>query len=570
MSEKKPKECEKCGFVDCKCVVAHKITYATPTMNKTRKNDANLELEKLRAKITELKQTSSEIAEIQKKINSTKDYLEIIVLSRMILEIDPEHVSACLSIAVSFMGLKQQENTVKWAEKTLEMTNLEKLSKVELSVKSYTIIACGVIFSNNNELEKAIDCFDNVLHVDKNDLFAILSKGTALYKQEKYQDAIECFEHYLSLDKNNPVVFGWYALALQELDRYVESVECSNKAILLDANDGWNWNTKGTSYQELEDHKEALNCFEKALALDENNVDIMIHKGVELAELERFDEAKKCFMDIISIDKFNSYAWSNLAAIYMQSEMNFIKSLECSRISIVADPDNEVGLHAYAVALASFEKFDESLEIIEKILSVNKNHLEFIVAKVQILVRINLKPKALEYIDEVLSRNFFKDNKLVTILLKKSMLLNLSQEFEKMMIVCNDVLAIDENNEEALIGKCRGLFECRKFQECLDCCNEVLTINENSLDGLNLSANALQDLGRSSESIENYKKMLTIDENSLTALYNLSHILSKQEKYPEALKHITRFMDLNITGPGIPTEKAKKLRDKLIEQNESK
>jgi tetratricopeptide (TPR) repeat protein len=97
-----------------------------------------------------------------------------------------------------------------------------------------------------------------------------------------------------------------------------------------------------------------------------------------------------------------------------------------------------------------------------------------------------------------------------------------------------------------------------------------LRINENSIQALNISSVVLRGLGRISESIENSKKMLTIDENVPTALYNLSHILSKQEKYPEALKHITRFMDLNIAGPGIPTEKAKKLRDKLIEQNESK
>ena len=186
------------------------------------------------------------------------------------------------------------------------------------------------------------------------------------------------------------------------------------------------------------------------------------------------------------------------------------------------------------------------------------------------LQKLNLNVKALEYIDEVLSRNFFKDNELVHILSYKVKLLLNSQEHEKALTECNKILAIDKNNENAMIGKGVALNELRKFPECLDCCNELLRIDENSIDALNISSVVLRGLGRISESIENSKKILTIDENVPTALFNLGFTLTEQKKYPEALGYINRFLEVKQTDPNAPIEDAKKLRDKLIEKIQSK
>ena len=552
-----------------------KISYSTPDYPDDREEDTNFELDKLKEEFNKINKTENlEIGKLEEKIKSSKDEHEIILLSKMIIEIEPKRIGAYFHLASSLMKLNQVEEAEKW---------YRKLTTIVLSMnfddKSYVAVMAyfGFILYKNKKYAEAVECFNKVLERNGEDLFTLYWKCVVLHVLKKFNDALHLCETIIKSDKIDERHSHFVCVAWTEksdiqnsLKEYENALTSINEAISIDVNNSNAWIGKGFINQNLGNHQSALECFEKALALDEDNVVIMNSKGLALAELERFVEAKKCFMDIISIDKFNSRAWANLAGIHVQIDMNFIKSLECSAVALAVDPDNVYGLHARVVALTSFKRFDEALEITEKILSNNKNYLEFIEAKVLILANINLKPKALEYIDEVLSRNFFKGNKLVTILLKKSMLLNLSQEFEKMMIVCNDVLTIDENNEEALIGKCGGLKESGKLQECLDCCNELLTINENSLPALNVSSIVLEELGRTSESIENYKKMLAIDENSATALYNLSNILATQEKYPDALKYINRFIKINPTGPDVPIKKAKKLRDKLIEQNESK
>ena len=69
---------------------------------------------------------------------------------------------------------------------------------------------------------------------------------------------------------------------------------------------------------------------------------------------------------------------------------------------------------------------------------------------------------------------------------------------------------------------------------------------------------------------KNSKKMLAIDENVPTALYNLGFTLTEQKKYPEALKYINKFLEVNPTDPNAPIEDAKKLRDELIKLIQSK
>jgi tetratricopeptide (TPR) repeat protein len=190
--------------------------------------------------------------------------------------------------------------------------------------------------------------------------------------------------------------------------------------------------------------------------------------------------------------------------------------------------------------------------------------------KAELLSTLNFKSKALECYDQILSKNILKGNELLLCLRKKSNLLYDTREYEKLLTVCNKILAIDENNEEALIGKCAALNALGKSPECLDCCNELLRINENSIQALNISSVVLRGLGRISESIENSKKMLTIDENVPTALFNLGFTLTDLKKYPEALGYINRFLEVKQTDPNAPIEDAKKLRDKLIEKIQSK
>ena len=67
MSEKKPKECEKCGFVDCKCGMIAEMTFKTPKPF-VRENNKDFELDKLKEEFNKISKTENlEIKKLQEK-----------------------------------------------------------------------------------------------------------------------------------------------------------------------------------------------------------------------------------------------------------------------------------------------------------------------------------------------------------------------------------------------------------------------------------------------------------------------------------------------------------------------
>ena len=573
MSEKKPKECEKCGFVDCKCIIIDKISYATPPFDDGPKIEPNFELDKIKDEFNKIKKPENlEIGKIEEKIKSSKDDNEIIVLSKLLLDLEPTTLTPYINLFSSSMKVNQFKDAEKYLKKLITTINSNSLSYPSEDIQFRAIL--GYVLYRNKKYDEALEEFKIVLDHDEKNVFALIWKGVVLHEgKQQFEEGIECCDAVIAIDGDNVQAWTVKSDILDSIGDYPHALKCINKAISLDENNPIAWDAKGNINQSLGNHEDALECFEKALTLDENNVKFMNKISVELAELGRFDESKKYLMDIISIDKFHVWAWSNLGSVYAAGYKNFTKSLECSSIGLYLDPDNPLALQVHAIALFSLNKYPEALKFVKQIQIIEKDkdrYAAITLMEAELLTKLNSEPKALECYDELLSKNNLEDTELILCLLKKSKLLYNSKDFKKVIICCNKILAIDGDNLEALLGKVGGLHGLEKHQECLDCCNEILAIDGNNLEALNISFSALVELGRPSKAEECGKKMLTIDKNSPTALYFFSFLLKKQEKYPEALEYINRFLEVNHTDPTAPIENAKKLRDELIELVQSK
>ena len=120
MSEKKPKECEKCGFVVCKCDMIKKISYETPKFPDDHEDNTNFELDKLKEEFNKISKTENlEIKKIQQKVKSSKDDQEIIVLSKLIIELDPNTFAAYTDLTSALMRSNQMDEAEKWYRKLI-------------------------------------------------------------------------------------------------------------------------------------------------------------------------------------------------------------------------------------------------------------------------------------------------------------------------------------------------------------------------------------------------------------------------------------------------------------------
>jgi tetratricopeptide (TPR) repeat protein len=87
------------------------------------------------------------------------------------------------------------------------------------------LITEGGNYYDNNRFDKAVECYNEVLKQDPDNVTAWGDKGKANYKLKNYQQALDDLNHALELDPE--YIFGYYlrAFPLVQLKQYPEAIE---------------------------------------------------------------------------------------------------------------------------------------------------------------------------------------------------------------------------------------------------------------------------------------------------------------------------------------------------------
>jgi tetratricopeptide (TPR) repeat protein len=125
-------------------------------------------------------------------------------------------------------------------------------------------------------------------------------------------------------------------------------------------------------------------------------------------------------------------------------------------------------------------------------------------------------------------------------LLAKARLLYKKEFYQDAFVAAKKVLALDENNEEALFYIAHGLYHARQFHRSLQFWKRLQKLNptEPSLH-VNMGA-CYEALNQRQLAIQNYKKELASNPVSGTALHNLGDIYFFAHKYKIAAGYLER------------------------------
>jgi tetratricopeptide (TPR) repeat protein len=97
----------------------------------------------------------------------------------------------------------------------------------------------------------------------------LLGKGQSLLNLDQPDDALNCFDEVLDLDKNNTEALVKKGVALERLRKINEALECYDRAIAADSSMTIAYLYKGGLYNRMERFNEALECYEQALRTQE-------------------------------------------------------------------------------------------------------------------------------------------------------------------------------------------------------------------------------------------------------------------------------------------------------------
>ena len=249
--------------------------------------------------------------------------------------------------------------------------------------------------------EDIINCYDDIINLDKNNLESYYKKIEYLQSLGgRQEEIINCCSEILNADSNN--IKALYIIAdeyrkqadkTSNEDDYKKALEYYNKVKSIDSNynnvqyyeeyclDKINYNDnlqkeikyyydKAEAFFELGRHKEALNCADKAVSLDEKYYKSYYFKGSLLKNLENYDEAIKCFNKAIEINNQDFDSYYNKALILFELK-KYNESIEVMDLSLKIDNKNSNVYYYKGLCLYNLKKYKKAIKEFDEAVKID-------------------------------------------------------------------------------------------------------------------------------------------------------------------------------------------------------
>lgn len=327
----------------------------------------------------------------------------------------------------------------------------------------------------NGNLNKALLHFNKANEEEPNNidyLYALGNTYSLLYESDIHsKKALNYYERVLKIDPNNIKAIIHKSLILLSLGKIREALDFVESALIT--NNGPLWAVKGRilSYSHNYNNEIIKNCFDKAyeLSKDTSYVDFL------LARTYQFDLE------------------------YEKAEMYYDKSIEGLDDSH-CDLDDDCLISKFSVMLMkawmyfSLNKFEESLEIVDEILSKYKRSISALYLKALILAYYQDLDEALNLISIILS---FDSEDIATLILQAT-IFAADGSIRIAENVYKKILDIDSSNGLALMNLSGLYYEEKNYNEAFNLAKQALEIEPYNAFALYVGSRTAKKLNKNS------------------------------------------------------------------------
>ncbi len=321
------------------------------------------------------------------------------------------------------------------------------------------------------------------------------------YTLDKYNPAIEYFDKVLTLDKDNTQAFEYKAHSLF-LNRYFEEAIEIYRIVSKEKNDSVSWNDLGVALMEY------------GLSLNKR------HKGkFNLLGCDQLEEAIKCFELALSKNPKNICSTLNLAHLYHSTDNFLAASFNYNR-ALEPDENNIHVLINAAKNYLSMDLFSESKELYNKAIEIDpsfmKNYFDDSASSICtdgyddlmfLKMGIEINPDSpiinSQFIEVSLRRLLHAKNKD-------------GIEIEDIIRSGRKLIELDEHDYVLL--ELAGIFLKHFPDDCLEILDKInleKIIETTSPSNLSYYGSILSDNGRTNEAMKFYEKSLNAIDNVL-------------------------------------------------------
>lgn len=105
----------------------------------------------------------------------------------------------------------------------------------------------GDHYFENEELDKALECFSKAVELSPKDTVALHNKGSVLFVMQKYDDAVQAFDALIAIDSEDTSAYLTKGAALFKAGKYDEAIQALNNVVKRDMNDAAAWYYKASA-----------------------------------------------------------------------------------------------------------------------------------------------------------------------------------------------------------------------------------------------------------------------------------------------------------------------------------
>ena len=199
----------------------------------------------------------------------------------------------------------------------------------------------GIIYSQLEEFDKAIETFNNTIKVNPKFAEAHNNLGIVFYELNDLEKALKSFEEAIKIKSNFSDAFNNIGNVYQKKNYINKAIENYEIAILK--NEGSNKDKPlfnlGNIFRDQEDYEKSIDYYKKAIAINPNSIDASINLSISLNKTGKLKEAIILCENILKKDPKNTQALNNLGE-YNQEIGDEKLSIDYYKKSLTYEPDN--------------------------------------------------------------------------------------------------------------------------------------------------------------------------------------------------------------------------------------
>lgn len=393
----------------------------------------------------------------------------------------------------------------------------------------------------SRDFNLAIRLYKSLLQEDVKNIEYLSALGNLYMKNNDDEKALPYFQQILTFYPNNFEAMNSMGGIYRRMGRYQESIEILQKALETKINPAQvNYNL-GFTYKLMKNYSDAIDAFENVIAVNPTDVLAYNHLGAIYAAQNNHEKAVATYKRGLQIDPNHPVIQFNLAKS-LEAMHDDTSAIQAYDAALRAKPGWQEAVIEYAKLLLNHRKTRLAGELVQNAIGLHPQDFGLYAQMGQILMRQSNFEKA--------ASSFEIANRLVSG--NAENLKNLAEAFEKLgkkeeaVLTIKKAESVEPEDEKIKKSAASILLTAEKYREAAEVIRQLGSANKNDCEALDLAGQYSILIGRN-DSAQNFaSKIKKIDPDYVIYLYSFASRFFQKGNLEAAKENVKAFIDENM------------------------